>query len=47
MEYQTLGTIGVSTTHTTEVPSQKTVQRGETQLEPFSDFLRVRLDSSS
>ena len=35
MGYQTLGTIGASTTHTTDVTSQKTVQRGETRLEPF------------
>ena len=32
MGYQTLGKIGASTTHTTDVPSKKTVQRGETQL---------------
>ena len=32
MGYQTLGTIGASTTHTTDVPSQKNVHRGETQL---------------
>ena len=30
--YQFLGTIGASTTHTTDVPSQKTLQRGETLL---------------
>ena len=35
MGYQTLGTIGVSTTHTTDVTSQKTMQRGETRLDPF------------
>ena len=33
MDYQSLGTIGVSTTNTTDVPSQKNVQQGETQLE--------------
>ena len=32
MGYQTLGTIGASMTHTTEIPSQKTVQREETRL---------------
>ena len=47
MGYQTLGTIGASTTHTTDVPSQKTVQWGETRLELFCDFFRVRLDTSS
>ena len=36
MGYQTLGTIGASTTHTTDVPSQKTMQRGETRLEIFA-----------
>ena len=30
MDYQSLSTIGASTTHTTDVPSQKNVQRGET-----------------
>ena len=33
MGYQTLGTIGASTTHTTGVPSQKNVQQGKTRLE--------------
>ena len=33
MGYQALGTIGASTTHTTDVPTQKNVQRGETRLE--------------
>ena len=33
MGYQTLGTIGASTTHTTDGPSQKIVQQGETRLE--------------
>ena len=36
MGYQTLDMIGASMTHTTDVPSQKTVQRGETQLELFA-----------
>ena len=33
MGYQTLGTIGVSTTHTTDVPYQNIVQRGEARLD--------------
>ena len=33
MDYQYVGTIGVSTTHTTDFFSQKTVQQGETRLE--------------
>ena len=32
MDYQSLGTICASTTHTTDVPSQKNVQRGEARL---------------
>ena len=30
MDYQSLGTIGLSMTHTTDIPFQKNVQRGET-----------------
>ena len=33
MDFQSLGMIGASTTHTNEIPSQKNVQQGETQLE--------------
>ena len=33
MGYQSLGAIGASTTHTTDVPSQKTVQRREAWLD--------------
>ena len=38
MGYQTLGTIGASTRGTPLTSFTKTVQRGETRLEPFSDF---------
>ena len=33
MDYQSLGMIDASTTHTTDVPSQKNVQQGENRLE--------------
>ena len=38
MGYQTLGTIGASTRRTPLTSFTKTVQQGETRLEPFSDF---------
>ena len=43
MGYQTLGKIGAPTTHTTAVPSQKTVQRGEARLELFCDLPKCDL----
>ena len=38
MGYKTLSTICASTRHTPLTSFTKTVQRGETRLEPFSDF---------
>ena len=40
MGYQTLGTIISSTRRTPLMSFTKTVQRGKTRLEPFSDFLK-------
>ena len=44
MGYQTLGTTGVSTRSTPLTSFTKTVQRGETRLEPFSDFPKCDWD---